>query len=238
MSDLQIFNNPDFGEIRIVERDGEPWFVGKDIAAALGYSNPRKALTDHVDDEDKGVTKCDTPGGVQELTIISESGVYSLIFSSKLEKAKEFKRWVTAEVLPTIRKQGGYLTPEAADRLAAAVQERVQAAWAESFQKLCARVEALEDAVTDPFRAAPALPAGRSAGSRAAGPGVHEALDADRLGEAAPDVHQVQHEQQRHPAPAVRLSGEGFRHRHGGRAAPDHGGARAGGLLHPESGLL
>lgn len=159
MNELQIFNNPDFGEIRIVERDGEPWFVGKDVAVALGYNDTAQAIRKHVDDEDKGVVESTTPGGIQKLTIISESGVYSLIFSSKLEKAKEFKRWVTAEVLPTIRKQGGYLTPEAADRLAIAVQERVQAAWAESFQKLSARVEALEDAVTDPFRAAPAAPA-------------------------------------------------------------------------------
>ncbi len=159
MSELQIFNNPDFGEIRIVERDGKPWFVGKDIAAALGYSNPRDALAVHVDDEDKATVAIHDGSQNRNMTIISESGVYSLIFSSKLEKAKEFKRWVTAEVLPTIRKQGGYLTPEAADRLATAVQERVQAAWAETFQKLCARVEALEDAVTDPFRAAPAAPA-------------------------------------------------------------------------------
>lgn len=163
MSELQIFNNPDFGEIRIVERDGEPWFVGKDIAVALGYSNPSKAVIDHVDDEDKCFEMLPASdsqnGNLVKTALISESGVYSLIFSSKLEKAKEFKRWVTAEVLPTIRKQGGFLTPETADRLAAAVQERVQTAWAESFQKLCARVEALEDAVTDPFRAVPALPA-------------------------------------------------------------------------------
>lgn len=114
MTDLQVFNNPDFGEIRAVEIDGEPWFVGKDMAVALGYSNPRKALADHVDDEDKGVTKCDTPGGEQEMTIINESGVYSLIFSSKLESAKKFKRWVTAEVLPAIRKHGAYVAPQAA----------------------------------------------------------------------------------------------------------------------------
>ena len=103
MNDLQIFNSPEFGEIRAVELDGEPWFVGKDVATALGYTNSRKALSDHVDEEDKGVTKCYTPGGEQEMTIINESGVYSLIFSSKLPKAKEFKRWVTSEVLPSIR---------------------------------------------------------------------------------------------------------------------------------------
>lgn len=108
---VQVFNNGVFGDIRVVMRDGEPWFVGKDVASALNYTNPRKALADHVDEEDKGVTKCDTLGGAQNLTIINESGLYSLILSSKLPSAKTFKRWVTSEVLPTIRKQGMYLTP-------------------------------------------------------------------------------------------------------------------------------
>ena len=112
MNELQIFNNPEFGEIRTVELNGEPWFVGKDVAAALGYSNARKALADHVDSEDKGVTKCDTLGGIQEMTIINESGLYSLVLSSKLPAAKQFKRWITAEVIPSIRKHGAYMTPE------------------------------------------------------------------------------------------------------------------------------
>lgn len=112
MNDLQLFNNPEFGVVRAVEVDGEPWFVGKDVAQALGYSNPRKALADHVDAEDKGVTKCDTPGGEQDITTINESGLYSLVLSSKLPGAKKFKRWVTAEVLPTIRKTGGYQLPK------------------------------------------------------------------------------------------------------------------------------
>ena len=112
MNDLQLFNNPEFGAVRAVEVDGEPWFVGKDVAQALGYSNPRKALADHVDAEDKGVTKCDTPGGEQDITTINESGLYSLVLSSKLPGAKKFKRWVTAEVLPTIRKTGGYQLPK------------------------------------------------------------------------------------------------------------------------------
>ncbi len=110
MQELQIFNNPDFGEIRTLTIDDEPWFVGKDVATVLGYSNPRKAMIDHVDEEDKGVTKCDTLGGKQDLTIINESGLYSLILSSKLESAKRFKRWVTSEVLPAIRKTGKYET--------------------------------------------------------------------------------------------------------------------------------
>lgn len=112
MNELQIFNNPDFGQVRVVNINGEPWLVGKDVAEALGYSNPRKALIDHVDDDDKGVTKCDTLGGVQNMTIINESGVYALVFSSKLPKAKEFKRWVTSEVLPAIRKTGSYSKPK------------------------------------------------------------------------------------------------------------------------------
>ncbi|WP_276691161.1 phage antirepressor [Acidaminococcus massiliensis] len=109
MSELEIFRNPEFGEIRTVVVEGEPWFVGKDVAEALGYSNPSKTLNDHVDDDDKGVTKRYTLGGTQEMTIINESGLYSLVLSSKLPTAKKFKRWVTSEVLPAIRKNGGYI---------------------------------------------------------------------------------------------------------------------------------
>lgn len=112
MNELQIFSNPEFGSIRTVDQNGEPWFVGKDVAAALGYSNHRKALIDHVDEQDKGVTKCDTLGGSQEVTVINESGLYSLIFGSKLEGAVRFKRWVTSEVLPTLRKTGSYMMPK------------------------------------------------------------------------------------------------------------------------------
>lgn len=108
MEQLKIFENEEFGQIRTVMRDGEVWFVGKDVANGLGYSNARKALGDHVDKEDKGVTKRDTLGGVQELTIVNESGLYSLVLSSKLPSAKRFKRWVTSEVLPAIRKTGSY----------------------------------------------------------------------------------------------------------------------------------
>ena len=112
MSKLEIFENSEFGEIRTVEINSEPWFVGKDVATILGYSNPRDALSKHVDDEDKGVAKCDTLGGSQDLTIINESGLYSLILSSKLPNAKAFKRWVTSEVLPAIRRHGLYATEE------------------------------------------------------------------------------------------------------------------------------
>lgn len=104
----RIFSNRMFGEIRTMIISGEPCFVGKDVAIALGYRNVRDALSKHVDAEDKGVAKCDTLGGMQSLTIINESGLYSLILSSKLPSAKAFKRWVTSEVLPEIRKTGGY----------------------------------------------------------------------------------------------------------------------------------
>lgn len=107
-SQCEIFDHPEFGNLRCIEIDGEPWFVGKDVATALGYSNTRKAVLVHVDAEDKGVTKWDTPGGIQEMTIINESGLYSLILSSKLESAKRFKHWVTSEVLPALRKTGNY----------------------------------------------------------------------------------------------------------------------------------
>lgn len=110
MNKIKIFENPEFGSIRTLQKDGEPWFVGKDVAAALGYSNPRKAIADHVDEEDKGVTNCYTLGGNQNMTIINESGLYSLILSSKLPTAKKFKHWVTSEVLPSIRKTGGYIS--------------------------------------------------------------------------------------------------------------------------------
>ena len=108
MNEIQVFENTDFGSVRVFKYNGEPYFVAKEVCDILGYTNSRKAIADHVDEEDKGVTKCDTPGGKQNLTIINESGLYSLILSSKLPKAKEFKHWVTAEVLPSIRKTGKY----------------------------------------------------------------------------------------------------------------------------------
>lgn len=122
MKEMQIFENQEFGTVRTVELDGEPWLVGKDVAQALGYSNPRKALADHVDEEDKGVTKCDTLGGKQDLTMINESGLYSLILSSKMPNAKKFKHWVTADVLPAIRKTGMYATEELLENPDLAIQ--------------------------------------------------------------------------------------------------------------------
>ena len=111
MNELQIFANPAFGQIRAFEVDGEPWFVGKDVAAVLGYSNGRDALARHVDDEDKTTVVIPDTGSnyKSSAVIINESGLYSLILSSKLPTAKAFKRWVTSEVLPSIRKHGGYI---------------------------------------------------------------------------------------------------------------------------------
>ena len=114
MNELKIFNNPDFGEVRTMNIGGEPWFVGKDVAGVLGYSNPNDALKKRVDADDKGVAKCDTLGGAQELTIINESGLYSLVLSSKLPTAKAFKRWITHDVIPSIRKNGGYIAGQEA----------------------------------------------------------------------------------------------------------------------------
>lgn len=110
MNDLRIYNF-DGNEVRTMLLENEPWFVGKDVAEVLGYKDTVNALKSHVDDDDKGMAKCHTPGGMQEMTIINESGVYSLVFASKLPSAKKFKHWVTSEVLPSIRKTGGYEVP-------------------------------------------------------------------------------------------------------------------------------
>lgn len=107
--ELQVFKNNQFGEVRTVNKNGEPWFIAKDVCEILGYSNPRDAIIKHVDEEEKGVVKCDTLGGLQNLVSINESGLYSLIFGSKLKTAKQFRKWVTSEVLPSIRQNGGYI---------------------------------------------------------------------------------------------------------------------------------
>lgn len=105
-------------QVRTIEKNGEPWFVGKDVADILGYSDTAQAVRKHIDNEDKGVVEMTTPGGKQPVTIINESGLYSLILSSKLPTAKEFKHWVTSEVLPSIRKTGEYkITPAQQNRL-------------------------------------------------------------------------------------------------------------------------
>lgn len=118
MTELKIFESPEFGTVRTVTVNGEPWLVGKDVAEALGYSNTRDALDRHVDTEDKNtVANPDGKRGNPNMTIINESGLYALVLSSKLPKAKEYRRWVTSEVLPSIRKHGLYATAETAERL-------------------------------------------------------------------------------------------------------------------------
>lgn len=126
MNEVKIFNSKEFGDVRTVTINGEPWFVGKDVAEALGYSNTRDALVTHVADEDKNtVVISDGKRGNPNQTVINESGLYALIFGSKLESAQRFKHWVTSEVLPAIRKTGGYQTsaPQGKELLALAVLE-------------------------------------------------------------------------------------------------------------------
>ena len=120
MSDLyqsyKTFSNNEFGEIRVLEIEDEPWFVGKDVAIILGYKDTSDAIKKHVDEEDKGVGEIPTPGGKQNMKVINESGLYSLIIGSKLPNAKKFKRWVTSEVLPSIRKHGAYMTEDTIEK--------------------------------------------------------------------------------------------------------------------------
>lgn len=112
MNELKIFENPKFGSIRVIEQEDGLWFVGRDVAAALGYSDTDQALRKHVDDEDKLTRQFDGSGQSRSMTIINESGLYALVLSSKLPEAKTFKCWITHEVLPSIRKHGAYMTPE------------------------------------------------------------------------------------------------------------------------------
>lgn len=115
MNELQIFSNPEFGSVRTLTIEDEPFFVGKDVATVLGYSNTKDALARHVDEEDARGSGITTPSGIQTMKVINESGLYSLILSSKLPTAKKFKRWVTSEVLPKIRKTGMYATEQLLD---------------------------------------------------------------------------------------------------------------------------
>ena len=117
MNEMKLFENPEFGAIRTVEVGGEPWLVGKDVAQALGYSDTSDALKRHVDPEDKLTRRVADSGQSREMYIINESGLYSLVLSSKLPGAKKFKRWVTSEVLPSIRKHGAYMTSDTIDKM-------------------------------------------------------------------------------------------------------------------------
>lgn len=138
MNEVQLFSFEE-NEVRSLLINDEPYFVGKDVAEILGYKNPRDAVNKHVDDEDKGVAKCDTLGGVQELTVINESGLYSLVLSSKLPSAKKFKRWVTSEVLPALRKTGQYQMKELTG------QELMAKALIEAQSVLAAKDKVIEE---------------------------------------------------------------------------------------------
>lgn len=157
MNEIQIFKNEDFGEIRTLERDSETWFVGKDIAEALGYSNCRDAISKHVFEEDKGVAQIDTLGGRQSMTIINESGLYAMVFGSELQTAKKFKHWVTSEVLPSIRKTGSYRqAPKTyAEALRALADEAEKAEALKKQNQLMQPKAEFFDAVTDSKTAIP-----------------------------------------------------------------------------------
>ena len=142
LNDLQIFSNEEFGQVRTVALDSGFWFVGKDVANALGYSNSRDAIATHVEPEDKGVRKFDTLGGKQNLVIINESGLYSLIFGSRLKSAKRFKRWVTAEVLPALHKTGHYETQNYSPEMQAILMHD------KKLVKMDERVTTLENTMT------------------------------------------------------------------------------------------
>ena len=146
MNELKVFENPAFGRMRTIEIDGEPWFVGKDVAEALGYRDPSDALKKHVDADDKLTRRFADSGQAREMYIINESGLYSLILSSKLPTAKDFKRWITKEVIPSIRKTGGYQMPTTPEqRIAAALidAQRILAEYEEKNQALAMENSAL-----------------------------------------------------------------------------------------------
>ena len=154
MNQLQIFNSEEFGSVRSVMIDNEPWLVGKDVAVALGYSNASKAVMMHVDDEDKQkqMMTADSQNGnvVTETTLINESGLYSLVLSSKLPSAKKFRRWVTSEVLPEIRKTGGYQMPQTyAEALRALADKAEEAERLQIENERMKPKEEFFDAVTD-----------------------------------------------------------------------------------------
>lgn len=135
MNELAVFQNQEFGRLRTADIKDEVWFVGKDVARALGYTNPQKAIRDHVDDEDRTVNEMFTVNGTP-ITLINESGVYSLILSSKLPGAKRFKHWVTSEVLPSIRKRGGYGNGVSAEQVIEIAQHMAAAMGAELVKQL------------------------------------------------------------------------------------------------------
>lgn len=156
MNEIKIFKNEDFGEVRTIEIDGDPWFVGKDVALRLGYKDTSDALKNHVDDEDK-LTRCFTDSGQsREMYIINESGLYSLVLSSKLESARRFKRWITSEVIPQIRKTGAYHVPQTYAEALRALADKAEKVEALQKQNQLMQPKAeFFDAVTDSKTAIP-----------------------------------------------------------------------------------
>lgn len=144
MNEIKIFENAEFGEVRTVVKDGEPWFVGKDVAAILGYVDTDQAIRKHVDEEDKLSRRFDGSGQARNMTIINESGVYSLILSSKLPTAKKFKRWVTSEVLPAIRKTGSYALTQKRDSYMIENPAERARRWAEEYEEKLALEQKIE----------------------------------------------------------------------------------------------
>lgn len=153
MNELKIFENPEFGKVRTVVVDGEPWFVGNDIARALGYKDLYSALRHNVENEDKRLCPVSSTSGTQDTTVVNESGMYSLIFNSKLDSAKNFKKWVTSDVLPSIRKNGGYiqnqeeLTPEQIVAKALVVANQIIAEKEEKITEMEPKAEYFDNLV-------------------------------------------------------------------------------------------
>lgn len=153
-NNLQIFNNPEFGNIRTMERNGEPWFVGKDVATALGYDRGAKAVQDHVDDEDMDAVPIqDSIGRMQNTPIINESGLYSLVLCSKLPSAKKFKRWITSEVLPALRKTGSYQANHMTAAQMFAMQAQINLEQEHRMKALEEKAQATQQTMKEAFSA-------------------------------------------------------------------------------------
>lgn len=147
-TDIQIFKNEQFGQIRVVERDGEPWFVAVDICGALDIANSRDALT-QIDEDEKGVALTDTLGGAQEVAVVNEPGLYSLVLGSRKSEARAFKRWITHDVIPAIRKTGMYATPATVEAMLANPDTMIQVLQAfkdEREQRLALEIRVVADA--------------------------------------------------------------------------------------------
>lgn len=153
MEKIQIFQNPEFGEIRTIMINGEPWFVGNDCAKALGFKDPYSGVRKNVDDEDKQTCPVGSGAEMRNMNVINESGLYSLIFGSKLESAKKFKRWVTSEVLPQIRRTGTYGVPKLPEN----PMELLELHY-EAIKHVDKRVDSLEDRFNEFEKSLPLLP--------------------------------------------------------------------------------